>query len=171
MQTKVNKQKLLVGQATNSTGHRAEADTAKDCVLPLAHCDVMHTGSLAAMETAQNALTNLGLSLSQAPPVQLTPGQHVAPVLTLRAAVRDALLCQVSQLAFADKVCLAQKTLAPKLLSYLPDTKDFCLCSLICYLCSAVQSSSLHFFDVSGQMSQYTLSVSKANLILHVHTA
>ena len=56
------------------------------------------------METAQDALTNLGLSLSQAPLVQLAPGQTVAPVQTLQAAVRDALQCQVSQLAFADKV-------------------------------------------------------------------
>ena len=66
---------------------------------------MVHTGSLAAMETAQDALTNLGLSLSQAPLVQLAPGQTVAPVQTLQAAVHDALQCQVNQLAFADKVC------------------------------------------------------------------
>lgn len=163
-----NKRNLIVGDETTSTGHRDEAFVAKDRVLTIAHCDVLHTGSLAAMETAQDALTNLGLSLSQAPSVQLMPGQHIAPVLTLRAAVRDALLCQVSQLAFADKVCLVRKTLAPKLLSYLPDTKDFCLCSLICYLYPAVQSSSQHLFGISGQMSQYILKV--CNVILHVHT-
>lgn len=77
-------------------------------VVPLSFppsCVFCRPGSLATMETAQDSLVNLGLSFSKTPPLQLAPGQVTTPVQTLQTAVRDALQCQISQLAYADKVC------------------------------------------------------------------
>lgn len=61
-------------------------------------------GSLTGLESAQESLVNLGLSFSQAPLVQLASGRTINPGETLQTAVQDALQCEVSQLAFVEKV-------------------------------------------------------------------